>query len=242
MNDPALHRAPRLYIDAPLAAGTAIQAHDEQAHYLKNVMRAQTGSPVRLFNGREGEWLATIEILDKKRALLTPQNQTRQQPAPRRPVHLLFAPIKKVRMDWLVEKAVELGVTDLHPVITLRTEIREINAARTRNQIIEAAEQCERLDMPRLHELCDLKACLGRWPHDIPIHMALERIDAPALRNNLPESGALALLVGPEGGFSAEEREYPGNLPFLKPVSLGPDILRSETAAIFMLGAAHLYT
>lgn len=240
MSESSLYRAPRLYINAPLSHGTTVQTSDEQAHYLKNVMRVQTGDPVRLFNGRDGEWLATIDVLDKKKAHLKPQSLIRPQPDARRPVHLLFAPIKKARMDWLIEKTVELGVSDLHPVTTHRTEIRDINADRIRAQIIEAAEQCERLDIPRLHELCDLKTCLGRWPHDISVHMALERADAPALRKNLPESGALAFLIGPEGGFSPEEREYPGNLPFLRPASLGPDILRTETAALFMLGAAHL--
>lgn len=231
----------RLYVSADLTPGASVVLADEPAHYLKNVMRLSPGAAMRLFNGRDGEWLATLDALTKKNAELHAQSQIRQQPAQRRPVHLLFAPIKKARMDWLIEKAVELGVTDLHPVLTHHTEVRHINPDRITAQIIEAAEQCERLDLPRLHELCDLKTCLGRWPQDIAVAMALERAEAPPLHQYLPESSPLAFLVGPEGGFSAEEREYPVNLPFLRPVSLGSDILRSETAALFMLGAAHLY-
>ncbi len=235
-----LSKSPRLYVNADLQPGARVVLPDAQAHYLKNVMRADVGSSVRLFNGRDGEWHATIELMDKKKAVLALQAQTRAQPAPRRPVHLLFAPIKKARMEWLIEKAVELGATDLHPVITNHTEVRDINAERTRAQIIEAAEQCERLDVPALHDITSLKAKLGGWPQNIPLLIGLERADAPTLTAALPENGPLAFLIGPEGGWSTEEREFPGNLPFLKPVSLGPDILRAETAAAYVLVAAHL--
>ncbi len=235
-----LSKAPRLYVSADLQTGASVVLPDNQAHYLKNVMRTGVGDAVRLFNGRDGEWHATIQSFDKKKAVLTLESQTRPQPPPRRPVHLLFAPIKKARFEWLIEKAVELGATDLHPVITNRTEVRQINAERTMAQIIEAAEQCERLDVPVLNDIMPLKARLGSWPQDIPLLVGLERADAMPLKNALPAAGPLAFLIGPEGGFSAEEREYPGNLPFLKPVSLGPDILRAETAAAYVLIAAHL--
>jgi 16S rRNA (uracil1498-N3)-methyltransferase len=129
-------------------------------------------------------------------------------------------------------------------VITNHTEVRDLNAERTRAQIIEAAEQCERLDVPTLHDIMPLKSALGKWlggPYkDTPLFMALERADAPLLTRALPENGPRAVLIGPEGGWSTEEREYPGNLPFLKPVSLGPHILRAETAAAYVLIAAHL--
>lgn len=233
-----LSKSPRLYVSADCAAGASVVLPDNQAHYLKNVMRADIGASVRLFNGRDGEWHAHVEQIDKKKAVLTLQRQTRKQPAPRRFVHLLFAPIKKARMEWLIEKAVELGATDLHPVITHHTEVRDLNVMRTRAQIIEAAEQCERLDIPTLHDITALKAKLGSWPQDMPVLIGLERADAPALRDALPENGPLAFLIGPEGGWSAEERAFPENLPFLKPVSLGPDILRAETAAAYVLVAA----
>lgn len=235
-----LSKSPRLYVSADLTSGASVVLPDTQAHYLKNVMRADLGSSIRLFNGRDGEWRATIELIDKKKAVLALQTQTRQQPAPRRAVHLIFAPIKKARMEWLIEKAVELGATDLHPVITNHTEVREINAERTRAQIIEAAEQCERLDIPALHDITPLKSKLGGWNQNIPVYMGLERADAPVLQSALPKTGPVAFLIGPEGGWSMEEREFPGNLPFLKPVSLGPDILRAETAAVCVLVTAHL--
>ncbi len=233
-------KSPRLYVSADCAAGSSVTLPAPQAHYLKNVMRAPIGSPVRLFNGRDGEWHAAITLLDKKKVVLTLESQIRPQPEPRRPMHLLCAPIKKARMEWLIEKAVELGATDLHPVITHHTEVRDINTERTRAQIVEAAEQCERLDIPALHDIMPLKAKLAIWPQDIPLLIALERADAPLLARAVPETGPLAFLIGPEGGWSAEEREFPGNLPFLKPVSLGPDILRAETAALYTLVAAHL--
>lgn len=235
-----LSKSPRLYVSPDLSAGASVVLPDTQAHYLKNVMRTDVGSSVRLFNGHDGEWHGIIDSVDKKKAILKLQDQTREQPPARRAVHLLFAPIKKARLEWLIEKAVELGATDLHPVITNHTEVRDINSERTRAQIIEAAEQCERLDIPTLHDITPLKSKLGGWPQNIPIMIGLERADAPLLKSALPASGPLAFLIGPEGGWSAEEREFPGNLPFLKPVSLGPDILRAETAAAYVLVAAHI--
>jgi len=235
-----LIKASRLYTTADLKNGGMATLPEAQAHYLKNVMRAATGDSVRLFNGRDGEWHGVIDTLDKKKTVLSLQSQIREQPAPRRPVHLLFAPIKKARMEWLIEKSVELGVTDLHPVITHHTEVRDINHERTLAQIIEAAEQCERLDIPHLHNLRPLKNVLGGWPKDISIMIGLERADAPMLGDVLPEQGALAFLMGPEGGFSAEEKSWPDSLPILKPISLGADILRAETAACYVLVAASM--
>ncbi|MFN3826054.1 MAG: 16S rRNA (uracil(1498)-N(3))-methyltransferase [Micavibrio sp.] len=234
-------KSPRLYVSPNLSAGASIDLPDAQAHYLKNVMRMGINDSLRLFNGRDGEWHATITQLDKKHAQLTPLSLLRAQPVPRRPVHLLFSPIKKARMDWLVEKAVELGATDLHPVLTQHTEVRDLNPERINTQIIEAAEQCERLDIPTLHSLAPLKDKLSGWRTDFAVLLALERADAEPLATALDKiQGPLAFLIGPEGGFSAEERAYPSRWAFLKPVSLGPDILRSETAACFMLSQPRL--
>ena len=216
-----LSKAPRLYVTPDLSTGASIVLPDTQAHYLKNVMRHEPGDNVRVFNGRDGEWHTTIELLDKKKAVLKLVSQTREQPEARRAVHLLFAPIKKSRLEWLIEKSVELGATDLHPVITQHTEMR-------------------RLDIPTLHDITPIKTKLGSWPKDIPLLVGLERADAPLLKNALPGNGPLAFLIGPEGGWSAEERRWPENLPFLKPVSFGPDILRAETAAAYVLAAAHI--
>lgn len=239
MNDKLL-KAPRLFTPADLHDGSPVILPESQAHYLKNVMRTEIGDSIRLFNGRDGEWHGVIDTLDKKKAVLSLQSQTREQPAPRGAVHLLFAPIKKARMEWLIEKSVELGVTDLHPVITNHTEVRDINHERIQAQIIEAAEQCERLDIPRLHDLRPLKNLLGDWPKDISVMIGLERVDAPVLGDVLPAQGPLAFLIGPEGGFSAEEKSWPDSLPILKPVSLGADILRAETAACYVLVAASM--
>lgn len=235
-----LSKAPRLYVTADLHNGASIVLADTQTHYLKNVMRMDVGDSIRLFNGHDGEWHASIETFEKKKTVLALVALIRPQPPERRPVHLLFAPIKKPRLEWLIEKAVELGATDLHPVITQHTEMRQINTERTAAQIIEAAEQCERLDIPRLHDIAPLKTKLGAWPKDTPLLVGMERADAPSLRSSIPASGPLAFLVGPEGGFSIEERGWPESLPFLKPVSLGPDILRSETAVTYMLAVAQL--
>ncbi len=233
-----LSKAPRLYVTQDLQPEALIVLPDTQAHYLKNVMRHEPGDDVRVFNGRDGEWHAVIELLEKKKAVLKLVAPTREQPPARRPVHLLFAPIKKPRLEWLIEKAVELGATDLHPVITQHTEMRQMNTERTQAQIIEAAEQCERLDIPTLHDITPIKSKLGNWPKDIPLLVGLERADAPLVKNTLPATGPLAFLIGPEGGWSAEERQWPENLPFLKPVSLGPDILRAETAVAYVLVTA----
>lgn len=232
------YKWPRLFTPAPLQEGRIVTLENEQAHYLKNVMRLNIGDDVRLFNGQDGEWHGRIQTLDKKWAQMTMISNLRPQPPVRRAVHILFAPIKKARLDWLVEKAVELGATNLHPVITQQTDVRQINEDRMRAQIVEAAEQCERLDIPALHAPLPLKNKLALWPQDIPLLVGMERAQAPLLRQALPPTGAVAFLVGPEGGFSAEEREYPAQLPFLRPVSLGPAILRTETAACFMLSQA----
>lgn len=231
-------KSPRLYVTPDLRTGARVDLPEDQSHYLKNVMRLSAGDDVRIFNGRDGEWHATLQPLDKKKIVLALMSQIRPQPPERRPVHLLFAPIKKAHMEWLIEKAVELGATDLYPVITQHTDVRQINAERTMAQIIEAAEQCERLDVPRLHELIPLPKILPEWANELIIQMAVERADAPDLQNSIPDTGPVAFLIGPEGGFSAEERDYPRHFPFLRPVSLGPDILRSETAACYMLAAA----
>jgi 16S rRNA (uracil1498-N3)-methyltransferase len=137
-----------------------------------------------------------------------------------------------------------MGAARLMPVVTDHTSSERIRGDRMEVHVIEAAEQCERLDVPTLHDIMPLKSALGKWlggPYkDTPLFMALERADAPLLTRALPENGPRAVLIGPEGGWSTEEREYPGNLPFLKPVSLGPHILRAETAAAYVLIAAHL--
>lgn len=228
---------PRLYTDQPLASGAALTLESDQAHYLAHVMRLKAGDAIRIFNGRDGEYHAVITALKKNAAELECREQLKTQPPASPVMHLLFAPIKKHRMDFLVEKAVELGVTDLSPVIADHTEIRKVNEARLRAQITEAAEQCERLDMPRLHAPAPLKTRLAGWDPQMPLFWCFERLGGKA---QIPGSAkGHAFLIGPVGGFSANETEFLQNLPFIRPVSLGPRILRAETAALACLALAN---
>lgn len=223
-------KSPRLYVDQPLAAGQAVSIEGPAHHYLKNVLRIEAGQFIRLFNGRDGEFSARVNAASKKTVDVLPEKQLRAQKNATREVHLLFAPIKKERMDFLIEKAVELGATHIHPVLTQNTDVRKINEDRLNAQMIEAAEQCERLDIPALMPAKDLFAALAVWNKNILMLAALERFDAqPLTKRILP--GNVAVLIGPSGGFTREEMEKIAALSFIQPVSLGENILRSETAA-----------
>lgn len=232
------YKFPRLYVSAALAAGQTIEVEPDQAHYLKSVLRLDEGDEIRVFNGHDGEWLAQIGRIGKKTASAALLDRIIIQPAQRQELHLLFTPIKKNRLDFLIEKAVELGVTHLHPVITTHTEVRKINEKRLQAQIIEAAEQCERLDLPEIYEPKPLKTCLESWPHDFPIFWAAERLEeALALAGT---KDAQAFLIGPEGGFHKDESEYLLKNKNVTPISLGSEILRTETAALACLSHAML--
>lgn len=228
-------KSPRLYTELDLAHGMALALTGEQAHYLKNVLRKDEGDLLRVFNGRDGEWACRLSALNKKTGQAEPQTQIKPQPAPARRVHLYFAPIKKNRMDFLIEKAVELGVSDLHPVLTQNTETRKINAERLRAQMIEAAEQCERLDLPVLHPMQDLFAALHGAP--VPVLAALERGDHPDIRQVAAPFATrdIAGLIGPEGGFTQPELERMAAQQNVHGVSFGAIILRSETAVVKFL-------
>lgn len=205
----------------------------EQAHYLKNVLRKNEGDYVRLFNGRGGEWLCALVNIGKKSALAEPKEQIRVQTTPARAIHAYFAPIKKARMDILIEKAVELGATHLHPVLTQNTEMRKLNVERLSAQIIEAAEQCERLSLPELAPATDIYKALSNLP--CPLYAAIERGDYKEARDILPREGDIAILTGPEGGFTEEEITFLLNHKNMTPVSLGKNILRAETALLKLL-------
>lgn len=228
----AHYKHPRLHVDAPIGAGKSVPLSEAQAHYLKNVLRKKAGDKVRLFNERHGEWLATLTHAERKILTAACFEELSPPKGAGRRLHLLFPPLIKDRLDFLIEKAVELGVTDLHPVLTQQTDVRKMNDVRVRAQIIEAAEQCERHDIPMLHELCPLDECFAAWNDAIPIYAALERADAPGMT---PSKGDGGFLIGPPGGFSEGEKTLLEKLPFIHPVSLGPRILRSETAALFGL-------
>ena len=228
----SISKAPRLYTSAPLRSGEGFALDEGQTHYIRNVMRLKEGEHIRAFNGRDGEFSASIQTLGKKAAQLICETQLQVQPPAVKRIHLLFAPLKKHRMDQIIEKTVELGVTDLHPVITAHTEVRSLNEERLSAQMIEAAEQSERLEIPTLHPIMDLHAKMAGWDKTLPLFWAAEAEKDAAV----PLSQALkasAFLIGPVGGFNAAEGTYLSALPFIKPVSLGPRVLRAETAAIY---------
>ena len=223
----------RLFVDAPLAAGVPVALSREQAHYLGGVMRHAVGDEVAVFNGRDGEWRARIDHIHRGNAALQCVALLRAQAAGP-DLWLLAAPIRKARFELVVEKATELGVAAIHPVITRRSEVREAKAERLEAIAIEAAEQCERLTVPASPAAEPLPRLLDRWPPDRRLFLCDESRDAPALAAALSgvPSGPAAIFIGPEGGFAPEERELLRSRPFVTPVSLGPRILRAETAAI----------
>ena len=234
MTETDLSNAPRLYVATPLAAGQTVTFAEAQAHYLRTVLRLGASDALRLFNGRDGEWRARLAAVGKAGVSAALQSQTRTQPGPPRALHLLFAPIKKHRLDFLIEKAVELGATRLHPVLTRRTENRQWHVDRVARQIVEAAEQCERLDLPPCEKPLPLAAVLAGLG-DMPVFACLERRDAPPLPHLDQGETPRAVLIGPEGGFAPEELAGLEKLPGIVAVSLGPRILRSETAACYAL-------
>jgi len=220
---------PRLFVDEALSEGAAIQLEGGAANYLANVLRLRPGAEVKLFDDRSGEWLAEIAETGRKKVSLAVTAHLR----PREPVPdlwLLFAPIKRGRIDWLVEKATELGVARLVPVLTERTMVERFNLERLRAHSIEAAEQCERTALPQLAEPARLDALLRQWPSERRLYFADESGGAPLASAARP--GPAALLIGPEGGFTDAERGAIGSLNQAQPVSLGPRILRADTAAL----------
>ncbi len=228
MTDDNHFKLPRLYVTASLHKGGTITLSKDQAHYLTNVLRRSAGAQLRLFNGQDGEWLATLEPTSKKSANAVITEQIKQQPQQTKRTHLIFAPIKKNRMDWLIEKAVELSVTDFHPILTQNTEVRKINEARLKAQIFEAAEQCERFEIPVLHDLKKLDSLLTNWSKDIQILSCIERFDAQPIQKIEQIGDAVAVLIGPEGGFTTQEKETTAKKTI--PVTLGDTVLRCETA------------
>ena len=241
---------PRLYVTSPLAAGNAIALDDEQSNYLLRVLRLQVGAPVRVFNGSDGEWAAEIGAVQGKKANLVPVEQVRPQPeAPASAPILLFAPVKKAETDFIVEKATELGAARICPVLTERTQTRTVRLDRFNKIALEAAEQTERLDLPEVADLQPLASALDSLPEGTRIiycDEAGDETEAPwggQAGRALPMAAVLArldgagvaILIGPEGGFTPEERQWLRGRADTLPVSLGPRILRAETAAVAAL-------
>ncbi len=233
------HTLPRLYIKTPLSNGAKILLSLDQTHYLIHVMRAQDGAQIRLFNGIDGEWIGKLHEKPKKRKAATLIIESKRKDQENVPdLMLCAAPIKRTHFDFMIMKATELGVNTIQPVITERTQVRECKLERLKSIAIEAAEQSERLSVPKILEPIPLAKILGTWPEDrspllcaefgeaIPIHTAL----TTQVHNN-----KAAIFVGPEGGYTQKEMDYFTKLPNLTPIRLGPRILRADTAVIAAL-------
>jgi 16S rRNA (uracil1498-N3)-methyltransferase len=230
---------PRLYVDQRLAPGAELLLEGPQAHYLVTVLRLEAGAKVKLFDDMTGEWLAEIAEAGKRRVTLRSVERIREREVVP-DLWLLFAPIKRGRIDWIAEKATELGVARIVPVLTERTIVDRVNADRLRAHMIEAAEQCERTSLPELAPVQRLQAILDAWPDDRVLLFADESGGSPIAE----AAGAVpsAILIGPEGGFTPAEASAIRALRQSKPVSLGPRILRADTAAaaavsVWMAGA-----
>lgn len=225
----------RLYVPDDLGEGASVGLAAGQVHYLRAVMRAKPGDIVELFNGRDGAWAAAVDKLTKNAGWLSVGRQTRQ-PAPEPDLWLLFAPVKGARVDWVAQRATELGVSRLLPVLSERTQMRRVNETRLRANAIEAAEQCERLSVPEVVETARLSAVLAAWPGDRRLLVADETGGGAPIAKDLAENGCPgAVLVGPEGGFSGRELDLLRQLPFVTLVGLGPRVLRADTAAVALL-------
>ena len=225
----------RLYVEHDLGEGRPVGLTAAQAHYLKHVLRLSTGARVVLFNGRDGEWMSCIDTIGRGAGSLWVEEHLRDQVA-EPDLWLLFAPIKRARLDFLVQKVVELGVSRISPIYTERTEVKRLNLERHRANVIEAAEQCERLTLPEFTEPCPLAVALENFQSDRQLLVCAERGEAMPLNELLHEPEAegisYAFLCGPEGGFSQTELDGFAKLSFIRFVSLGPRILRAETAAL----------
>ena len=226
---------PRLYVTDNLAPGSTFEANANQSNYLLRVLRLEQDAPVLVFNGADGEWAATL-IIKGKSAHLTCEKQTRTQVfGP--DLELAFSPLKKARTDFVIEKATELGARTISPVLTQFTQSQNVRTDRFRSLAIEAAEQTERLDLPTIHEAKKLTDFLAKHPPKRPLFFCDESGKGEGLKQSLSamKPGPSTILIGPEGGFSEQERKMLRNIPAIRPVTLGPRILRGETAAVAAL-------
>jgi 16S rRNA (uracil1498-N3)-methyltransferase len=243
-------RTPRIYLDAPLIGGNEVSLDRDQTNYLRNVLRLGQGDALLLFNGRDGEWQARLALTGKRGLSAIVLERMREQPAPL-DLHFLFAPLKHARLDYMVQKAVEMGASRLQPVITRHTQVARVNVERMRGNAIEAAQQCGVLFLPEIKEPVAFKSIAGNadaerllifCDEDAEVNdpvtalaqarpLALARLPDETARSALP----LAVLIGPEGGFAEDEREALLKRPNVVRVALGPRILRADTAAVAAL-------
>ncbi len=232
----ANYKMQRLFCDSPLEMGLTIKPTAEQTHYLVNVLRLGDGDEVLVFNGRDGEWRARTVPQNRKKVDLSVVSLERPQPQSPDLV-FCFAPLKAGRLDYLVQKAVEMGAGIIQPVITHHTQVTKLGTRRLSANIIEAAEQCGVLSIPHLAEPVKFDRLVADWQPDrrlVFCDEAAETNNPLDLLAQLAKS-PLGLIIGPEGGFSDNEREQLRQLPFVTPIPLGPSILRADTAAVAAL-------
>jgi 16S rRNA (uracil1498-N3)-methyltransferase len=232
-------RKPRLFVEEPLTHGGRIVLDGDAANYLRTVLRLGTGDEVLLFNGRDGEWHAELTLEGKRSLLAVTSRQVRPQPPPG-DLHYLFAPIKHARLDYMVQKAVELGVSRLQPVLTHHTQVTRVNLERMRANVVEAAQQCGVLALPEVGEPAAFDAILRSLSNDRVLVFCDESADVrdpvAALVQGARRGAPLAVLIGPEGGFDERERAVLLTRANTIRLALGPRILRADTAAVAALG------
>jgi 16S rRNA (uracil1498-N3)-methyltransferase len=226
----------RVFVDTALAPQTMVTLDKDQSHYVVKVMRSQAGDLLALFNGKDGEFWAELVVADKKHAQLQLRDRQRDQLA-EPDIWLCFAPVKYGKIDFMAQKATELGASRLMPIHTKRTIVERLKYERLKANVIEAAEQTERLTIPKVESLQSLPNLLQNWPSDRLLIVADETGQGQPPHDLLPvlQESKLGLLIGPEGGFAPEEHRQFAALPNLKRLSLGPRILRADTAALAAL-------
>ncbi len=230
-------RTPRLYVPNNMAAGAEIKLDPQQTNYLVNVLRLGAGAPVLLFNGRDGEFSASLATSSRKAASLAIGARTRAQETPPN-VHYLFAPLKHARLDYMAQKAIEMGARSLRPVITRHTQVARVNLERLQANAIEACEQCGVIWIPEVAPVESLSEALKSWPAERLLVFCDEEADQASPLEALADArgdGGVGLLIGPEGGFDDSERAAILAAPRVLRLSLGPRILRADTAAVAAL-------
>ena len=232
----ANYKMQRLFVPGNLAAGQAFDASPEQSHYLAHVLRMAEDAELLVFNGRDGEWLARVAVKTKKAVRLEAVEQTRPQPAASDLVYC-FAPLKVGRLDYLVQKAVEMGAGVLQPVVTQHTQLAKIGIERLQANAVEAAEQCGILAIPEVRDAQKFSPLLAGWDKERRLIFCDESAETnnPLAALQAIREKKLGLLVGPEGGFSEDERRQLRAMPFVTAIPLGPRILRADTAAVAAL-------
>lgn len=238
-------RTKRLFVSDDLIENQALDANRAQANYLLNVLRLRADDNVLLFNGRDGEWRASILPTGRKACSLVPIEQLRMQPQPYDLLYC-FAPLKQARLDYMIQKSVEMGAGRLQPIITQYTQVQKLNEDRISANLIEATEQCGILNVPELNEIVSLEKLLESWPQAHPNRALIfcdELADASdqAERLQTISDRSKAVLIGPEGGFSENERALLRSKPFVHGLSLGPRILRADTAAVAALAIVQAF-